>query len=74
MAEKLIMPTLGLTMIEGTVDQWYKQVGDTVAKGEAVVTISSEKLTHDIESPIDGVLFRKSIFISCLDKEKQSLH
>ncbi|WP_326716522.1 dihydrolipoamide acetyltransferase family protein [Vagococcus jeotgali] len=57
MAEKLIMPTLGLTMIEGTVDQWYKQVGDTVAKGEAVVTISSEKLTHDVESPIDGVLF-----------------
>lgn len=56
MAEKLIMPTLGLTMTEGTVDQWYKQVGDTVAKGEAVVTISSEKLTHDVESPIDGVL------------------
>lgn len=50
------MPTLGLTMTEGTVDQWYKQVGDTVAKGEAVVTISSEKLTHDVESPIDGVL------------------
>ncbi len=56
MAEKLIMPTLGLTMTEGTVDQWYKQIGDTVAKGEAVVTISSEKLTHDVESPIDGVL------------------
>lgn len=56
MAEKLIMSTLGLTMTEGTVDQWYKQVGDTVAKGEAVVTISSEKLTHDEESPIDGVL------------------
>ena len=56
MAESLLMPTLGLTMTEGTVDQWYKQVGDPVAKGEAIVSISSEKLTHDVESPIDGVL------------------
>lgn len=56
MAETLLMPTLGLTMTEGTVDQWYKQIGDPVAKGEAVVSISSEKLTHDVESPVDGVL------------------
>ncbi|MEG0459678.1 MAG: dihydrolipoamide acetyltransferase family protein [Vagococcus sp.] len=56
MAETLLMPTLGLTMTEGTVDQWYKEVGDTISKGEAVVSISSEKLTHDVESPIDGVL------------------
>lgn len=58
MAEKLTMPTLGLTMTEGTIDQWYKQEGDKVAKGEAIVTISSEKLTHDVESPIDGVLLK----------------
>ncbi|MGY3766642.1 dihydrolipoamide acetyltransferase family protein [Vagococcus vulneris] len=61
MAEELIMPTLGLTMTEGTVDQWYKQVGDKVAKGEAVVSISSEKLTHDVESPINGVLLKISV-------------
>lgn len=62
MAETLMMPTLGLTMTEGTVDQWYKKVGDPVAKGEAVVSISSEKLTHDVESPVDGVLL--SIVVS----------
>ena len=56
MAEALLMPTLGLTMTEGTVDQWYKQVGDTITKGEPVVSISSEKLTHDVEAPTDGVL------------------
>ncbi|MGX6977890.1 dihydrolipoamide acetyltransferase family protein [Vagococcus elongatus] len=56
MAETLIMPTLGLTMTEGTVDHWYKKVGDPVEKGEMIVSISSEKLTHDVESPIDGVL------------------
>ena len=56
MVETLLMPTLGLTMTEGTVDQWYKKIGESVSKGEAVVSISSEKLTHDVESPIDGVL------------------
>lgn len=56
MTEALLMPTLGLTMTEGTVDQWYKEVGDTITKGEAVVSISSEKLTHDVEAPLDGVL------------------
>ncbi|MGX6970788.1 dihydrolipoamide acetyltransferase family protein [Vagococcus bubulae] len=61
MAETLLMPTLGLTMTEGTVDQWYKSVGDTVTKGEPVVSISSEKLTHDVESPVDGVLLSISV-------------
>lgn len=61
MAETLLMPTLGLTMTEGTVDQWYKKVGDPVAKGEAVVSISSEKLTHDVESPVDGVLLEITV-------------
>lgn len=56
MAEALLMPTLGLTMTEGTVDKWYKAVGDPIAKGEAVVSISSEKLTHDVEAPADGIL------------------
>lgn len=56
MAETIIMPTLGLTMTEGTVDLWYKKVGDSVAKGEPVCSISSEKLTNDVEAPAEGVL------------------
>lgn len=56
MAENLIMPTLGLTMTEGTVDQWYKNIGDSIEKGEAVCSISSEKLTNDVEAPISGTL------------------
>ncbi|AQP53347.1 branched-chain alpha-keto acid dehydrogenase subunit E2 [Vagococcus penaei] len=61
MAEMLMMPTLGLTMTEGTVDQWYKKVGDKVSKGEPVVAISSEKLTHDVEAPCDGILLAISV-------------
>lgn len=58
MAEAITMPTLGLTMTEGTVDQWFKKVGDPVVKGEAVVAISSEKLTHDVEATVDGILLQ----------------
>ena len=32
MAFEIKMPQLGLTMEEGTVAQWLKQEGDTVAK------------------------------------------
>ena len=56
MATEVLMPKLGLTMTEGTVDQWFKNEGDTVEKGEVVCTISSEKLTHDVEAPEAGVI------------------
>lgn len=58
MATEVLMPKLGLTMTEGTVDAWYKEAGDTVEKGEVIATISSEKLTHDVEAPTDGVLVK----------------
>lgn len=56
MATEVLMPKLGLTMTEGTVDQWFKNEGDYVEKGEVICTISSEKLTHDVEAPEAGVL------------------
>lgn len=58
MAETVLMPKLGLTMTEGVVDEWYKKVGDTVKKGEAICSISSEKLTQDVESDAEGILLK----------------
>lgn len=58
MATEIIMPKLGLTMTEGTVDEWLKNEGDSVSKGDIVCSISSEKLTHDVEAPADGVLIK----------------
>jgi len=59
MSETIVMPKLGMTMTEGTIMEWLKEIGDPVEKGEAIVTISSEKLNQDIEAPIDGVLLTK---------------
>ncbi|MBS7577441.1 MULTISPECIES: dihydrolipoamide acetyltransferase family protein [unclassified Enterococcus] len=58
MATEIIMPKLGLTMTEGTVDEWLKNEGDSISKGDIVCSISSEKLTHDVEAPVDGVLIK----------------
>ena len=58
MAFEIKMPQLGLTMEEGTVTQWLKQEGDTVAKGDVLLEITTDKLTSEIESEADGVLLK----------------
>lgn len=58
MAFEIKMPQLGLTMEEGTVAQWLKQEGDTVAKGDVLLEIITDKLTSEIESEADGVLLK----------------
>ena len=58
MGENIIMPKLGMTMKEGTVEEWFKSEGDTVEEGESIVTISSEKLTNDVEAPASGTLLK----------------
>lgn len=58
MAFEIKMPQLGLTMEEGTVAQWLKQEGNTVAKGDVLLEITTDKLTSEIESEADGVLLK----------------
>ena len=56
MATEVLMPKLGLTMTEGTVQEWYKKEGDAVKKGEPICLIASEKLTMEVEAEAGGYL------------------
>lgn len=56
MSVVISMPQLGLTMESGIVQRCLKQKGDTVHKDEIVFNISTDKLSHDVPSPIDGVI------------------
>jgi len=56
MATTVIMPKLGLTMEEGTIERWLKQEGDRVEKGEPLVEIITEKINFQYESPATGIL------------------
>ena len=58
MAVNIVMPQAGQDLETGRVVQWLKQEGDTVARGEPVVTIETEKITLDIEAPAAGILRR----------------
>lgn len=55
MAE-IIMPKMGDAMTEGKVVRWYKQAGDAVKRGEAVLEIETDKVNLDLEAEADGTL------------------
>lgn len=50
------MPRLSDTMEEGTVAQWHKSVGDTVAEGDILAEIETDKAVQEFESEYDGTL------------------
>jgi len=56
MATEVTLPALGESVTEGTVTQWLKQVGDTVAVDEPLLEISTDKVDTEIPSPVAGVL------------------
>lgn len=50
------MPQLGETVVEGTIVQWFKQVGDNVAEDEPLFEVSTDKVDSEVPSPMSGVL------------------
>ncbi len=52
------MPKLGLTMTEGTIEEWKFKEGDTVKKGDILFSVATDKLTNDVECDADGVLLK----------------
>ncbi|MYH95312.1 MAG: 2-oxo acid dehydrogenase subunit E2 [Acidimicrobiia bacterium] len=50
------MPQLGETVVEGTITQWFKQVGDEVAEDEPLFEVSTDKVDSEVPSPMSGVL------------------
>jgi pyruvate dehydrogenase E2 component (dihydrolipoamide acetyltransferase) len=56
MAEYFKMPTLGQSMEEGTVLQWFKREGEAIRRGEALLEVMSDKANFEVEAPVDGVL------------------
>src|ERR1700731_932280 len=50
------MPKLADTLVEGTLGQWLKHVGDEVRQGEPLASIETDKVTTEISSPGSGTL------------------
>jgi 2-oxoglutarate dehydrogenase E2 component (dihydrolipoamide succinyltransferase) len=52
----IVVPKWGLTMEEADVVEWLKQVGDTVAEGEEVLELETDKANGTVEAPAAGTL------------------
>ena len=49
-------PTLPESVPNGTIANWYKNVGDTVMRDELLVDIETDKVVIEVVSPTDGAL------------------
>ncbi|MBE7732528.1 2-oxoglutarate dehydrogenase complex dihydrolipoyllysine-residue succinyltransferase [Devosia faecipullorum] len=56
MSTEIRVPTLGESVSEATIGQWYKKVGDAVAADEPLVELETDKVTIEVPAPASGVL------------------
>jgi pyruvate dehydrogenase E2 component (dihydrolipoamide acetyltransferase) len=56
METAVVMPQLGNEIEEALVDGWMKALGDKVIAGEALLTLTTPKVTLEIEAPASGTL------------------
>lgn len=57
--EKIVVPSLGMSFEYVTLTKWTKNEGDFVKKDEPIAEATSDKITMDISSTIDGYLIKK---------------
>ncbi|MDE2669648.1 MAG: dihydrolipoamide acetyltransferase family protein [Chloroflexota bacterium] len=56
MAIEVVMPQMGADMTEGTLVRWLKNPGDSVARGDVIAEIETDKATVELEAFDAGVL------------------
>jgi pyruvate dehydrogenase E2 component (dihydrolipoamide acetyltransferase) len=56
MAINVVMPALEMAQETGKLLSWLKKEGDSVAKGEPLLEIETDKAVMEIESPGEGIL------------------
>jgi 2-oxoglutarate dehydrogenase E2 component (dihydrolipoamide succinyltransferase) len=56
MLTELRVPTLANAGARLSIGRWFKSAGDAVSLGEPLVEIDTDNVTHEIRSPVDGVL------------------
>ena len=56
MATEIRVPTLGESVTEATIGQWFKKVGDAVAVDEPLVELETDKVTVEVPAPSAGML------------------
>jgi len=53
---EVVMPQMGVSVSEGTITRWLKQLGESVALDEPLLEISTDKVDTEVPSPGEGVV------------------
>ena len=56
MTLEIKVPTLGESVTEATVGEWFKNEGDAVARDEPLVALETDKVTIEVPAPAAGML------------------
>jgi pyruvate/2-oxoglutarate dehydrogenase complex dihydrolipoamide acyltransferase (E2) component len=58
MAIEILLPKLGLTMEEGTIEEWLVVDGAVITVGMPLLRLATDKIDVDVEAEADGILAR----------------
>lgn len=56
MAHSIVMPALEMAQETGKLLSWRKKEGESIAKGEPLLDVETDKAVVEIEAPADGIL------------------
>ncbi|MCL4560259.1 MAG: 2-oxoglutarate dehydrogenase complex dihydrolipoyllysine-residue succinyltransferase [Chloroflexi bacterium] len=56
MSTKIVVPSLGESIIEATVSKWYKKEGDRVNVGDPLLELETDKVNLDVGAEKSGVI------------------
>ncbi len=56
MAIDIKVPAAGESITSANIAKWYKRNGDSVKKGEPLVSLETDKVSNELEAEADGVL------------------
>tara|TARA_A100000164_G_scaffold58798_1_gene47387 strand:- start:30 stop:1304 length:1275 start_codon:yes stop_codon:yes gene_type:complete len=56
MVVEVVMPKMGESIVEGTIIEWKKDIGDSILKDEILLEISTDKVDSEIPSSAEGTI------------------
>lgn len=56
MAHSIVMPALEMAQESGKLIAWRKKEGESIAKGEPLLDVETDKAVVEVEAPADGIL------------------
>lgn len=55
---EMVMPKMGESIMEGTILNWLKNEGESVAQDESVLEVATDKVDTDVPAPYAGLLHK----------------